>query len=321
MYYRPILKKSLDIIIKNKFLWILGFFAVFLGNGGVYDVLWRGWNFIIARTTVLSARFSMSSFEESGWFQTYNHSPWLFVSGLVLCLILCAGFIFLVISAQGGLIFAAQKLGATRKKIGLKMAWKEGMKKFWHLFTFNLLGRMLIFILLFLAGIPVFLSIGGEGKLGYVFSFVSFIIFIPLALTVSFAILYGLIHVVLKKADIRGAFHESLSLFKKFWLESLEFALILLGINLLLALVLAFLFIFLFLPFLVLGTGLFLIWGAVGLWVNIVLFILCCIAVFVLVGSVFGAFQMVAWTLFYLQLGKGDFISKITRMLGAAFRR
>lgn len=321
MYYRPILKKSFDIIIRHRFLWVLGFFAAFLGNGGVYDVLWRGWNFIVSRTTTLSARFSLTTFEGSGWQKTYEYSPWFLVLILLLLAILCAGFIFLVLSAQGGLIFAAKKLSGLRGKTNFKRTWKEGMKRFWHLLTLNLLGRLLIFVLLFLASVPVFLKIGGEGKLGYVFSLLSFLVFVPLALAVSFTVIYGLNHIMLRKAETRGAFHESLDLFKKFWLQSLEFALILLGINLLLALVLALFFVFLFLPFLILGTGLFLAFGAVGLWVNLILFILLCVAIFVFVGSIFGAFQMVAWTLFYLKISRGNVSARVVRWLRMVFKR
>ncbi len=320
MYYRPILKQALGIVIHNKFLWVLGFFAAFLNMGGVYDVLWRGWNFIITRTTMLSTRFTAFSLEESGWSLSYQSSPWLLILILVALTVLCVGFIFLAVSAQGGLVFATKKLSGLKGKVGLKAAWKEGIKKFWHLFGFNLLGRMLVFVLLFLSAVPVFLCIGGSGKLGYIFSLISFLVFVPLALVVSFTIIYGLNHIVLKRADIRDAFHESITLFKKFWLESLEFALIILGVNVLLALALAFIFIFLFLPFLILGTGLYLLFGAVGLWVNVVLFILICLAIFVVAGSIFGAFQTVVWTLFYLKISRGIMFAKIARLL-AVFKR
>lgn len=321
MYYRPILKKSFDIVIRYRFLWILGFFTAFLANGSVYDVLWHGWNSIVSKTTILSTRVSWLSFEESGWLETYQYSSWLLLLILILLAIFGAGFVFLIVSAQGGLIFAAKKLSGVRGKVNLKTAWKEGIKKFWHLLAFNLLGRILIFILLFLASIPVFLGIGGGGKLGYLFSLISFLVFIPLALMASFVVIYGLIHIMLKKADIREAFYESLFLFRKFWLQSLEFALILLGINLLLTLILALLFMFLFLPFLILGTGLFLLFGQVGPWINIVMFIVLCAVIFILAGSVFGAFQMVAWTLFYLKISRGNIVAKVVRWLERVFKK
>jgi hypothetical protein len=253
--------------------------------------------------------------------ESFQTSPWLVVLSLILLAILTVGFIFFAVSAQGGLIFAAKKLSRPIGKTDLKTAWREGMKKFWHLLIFNLLGQILIFILLFLAGLPVFLNIGGERGVGYLFSFISFLVFVPLALVVSFVMIYGLNYIVLKKADIREAFHESFSLFKNFWLQSLEFALIILGLNLLLVLAFGFIFLSLFLPFLILGSGLFLLFGVIGLWINVIILISLCFIVFVLVGSIFAAFQMVAWTLFYLKISKGKFPSKLFRILEPIFRK
>jgi len=320
MYYRPLLKKALEITIRNKFLWIFGVFAAFLGNGGVYDILWQGWKYITSSTSVAITRFSTLSFEESGWAASYSQMPWVIIGAAIIIFILGAGFIFLVVSSQGSLIFATQKLAANRK-VDFKTAWKEGVAKFVKLFSFHLFGKILIFVLLFLASVPVFLKVGGEGSLGWIFSFISFLVFVPLALMVSFSIIYGATSIMIKNVGFREAFHKSLDLFKKYWLESLEFALLLLALNVFVALALALLFIFLFLPFLALGTGFFFIFGTMGLWINITIFILLCLIIFALVGSVFGAFQVVAWTLFYLQITKGDFISKITRILGAVFKR
>ncbi len=318
MYYRPILKKSFDIVIRHKFLWALGFFAAFLGNGGVYDVLWRGWKFIVSGTTEISTRFTPLSFSASEWASSYNISPWWFFVCVFFALILAAGFVFVVIGSQGGLIFATKKI-AKRGKTDLKESFKEGVKNFWQLLSLNLFGRILIFVLLFLAAAPVFLNVGG--RFNFIFSFLFFIVFVPLALAVSFSVIYGLISVVLEKSKIREAFHKSLELFKNKWLQSLEFALILLGINLALALALAFLFIIFFLPFLILGTGFYLLFGLVGLWVNLFLFILLCVLFFILFGSIYGAFQIVAWTLFYLEITKRGVIAKVVRLLKKVIKR
>jgi len=39
--YRHILKNAWNIIMKFKYLWILGFFTAFLGNGGEYQILFK----------------------------------------------------------------------------------------------------------------------------------------------------------------------------------------------------------------------------------------------------------------------------------------
>ena len=42
--YRKVLKQALFITWRAKFLWIFGFFAALLGNGGAYEILFRSFS-------------------------------------------------------------------------------------------------------------------------------------------------------------------------------------------------------------------------------------------------------------------------------------
>ncbi len=47
--YRPIFKKAWEITKQNRFLWIFGLFAALAGNGGIYEILFKGFGRIVGK--------------------------------------------------------------------------------------------------------------------------------------------------------------------------------------------------------------------------------------------------------------------------------
>lgn len=319
--YRGIIKQALDITWKSKYLWFFGLFAALLGNGGEYEILFRALagNFnndffagfrAIAQTGV----FSMQGLRNlADLLVTQPLSVIISILVLVIFLALFAFVIWLVNVSQAALVNnTLSKID--NKKVSFREALDSGISKFWPVFGFNFISKLITIASLAVISFIVLLGNNlGSAMSIIIYTFVV-LLFIPIAMSFSFIVKYGIGYTVINDVKFAEAFQSGLNLFKKNWLISLEMAFILYFLNIVIALLFIIVVIVLATPFALLAfiasassmTGMFLFIMSFG--------IITFFAFLIVTGSLVATFQVSAWTSLFIELiGKGA-KSKLVRM-------
>jgi hypothetical protein len=327
-FYRPILKKAWEITKQNRFLWVFGLFAALAGNGGIYEILVKGFDRVAAQGEAISPMaggglygwgiFTLPRLED-----VYEKSP-LFVNFFwmiaLVVLIVLGALVCLNIASRSALINCVKKITG-RRKTNLKDGWEAGKKYFWPVLGLNVLSKAATFSLLVLITVPVmFFIVGGSGSFGWnLFLYVaSFVVFTLLALFVSFMAIYASCFAVLEGLPFVEAIRASWTLFIKNWFVSLEMSLILF-----LTVILAGLALILFSVFYLIPVSLLLLAFAylqleIGFWIIVFLAILGWFVLVGFIGAVLSTFQFSAWTLLFTEINKKRIWSKLLRFVGLA---
>ena len=322
--YRQLLKQSLKISWKNKYLWFFGVFAAFLSIGSEYQILARSlsqeqtnewltnWQLFFSNS-FFSGNFIVSLFN---FFKTNPISATVVVLIMLIILAFVCFFIWLTIVAQISLINNIEKISKNRKdgqKLEIKNDVIVAQKKFWPVFTLNLISKIVVNVLVFLVAIPwLYLSVGFSSTLLYV---VLFVILVPSAIVVSLLIKYIIAFIVLKKKKNCEAVKAGWELFRNNWIISVEMALILFGISFvatLLALVVVLIIIW---PFMILAAGVSIVLAYNFAVVIMILAAAVIITFVVIFGSWLTVYQAGVWTNLFLTLVDKGGESKLERMM------
>lgn len=318
--YRNIIKEAWQLAWQKKFLWFFGLFAVLLGNGGEYEILFQNIDAVSNKQTLI---YNLENVSKTGqlkvywdnivsYFDNYTASS---IGLILLTLIIFVVVVWLVVISQSALIDSTLRI-KSGKKASLESGFQTGKKYFKPIFVLNLVSKFLIYALLFLIGIPlVYLFIEKESwAWNIAFSIISFIILVPLSIVISFVIKYASAFVIDKGQTMGLALKNGWKLFTTNWLITIEMAFVILGINFVLGIGLFISLTVLSVPFFLLGIIFYLLGSGAGLYImGLVLIVVLVIAGF-LAGAFIATFQYVSWTILYRKLLEGKSTSKIVRM-------
>ena len=313
--YRQILNKAWLVTKKYPHLWLLGFFAAFLGNGGEYQVLIKQ-----VRQVKLQPE---TIYNLQAWLG--SASPNLDISlgrslllGLFIMVMLglAALLIWLVVSSMAGLILGSAQASRDEKN-SFSQLLREGRKNFWPVLGLQVIAKIIVYGILTLILAPLMLATFAQNNqpLNVFILTLTFLIFIPLTIVVSFVTRYASAFVVLSKQKLTLAFQNGWRLFAANWLISLEMALLLLAINLLAGLALLIVSFLLFSPFFFVGIASALqhpgtFWSIVA--VPLIIIVLLTLAL----GAALATWQTASWTLLFLRLTEGGrAYSKLVRWI------
>jgi len=320
--YRKVLKQALFITWRAKFLWIFGFFAALLGNGGAYEILFR--SFSQAREkgilAIILDTLSESGLLQSLTFQNLKESflaePFALFILLWLILIGIALFIFIVwfvVVSQGALTSSAKKI-ARGEETNFKEAALKGIKFFWPILGLDVIAQAILCLILLGMRTPLVI-VKATSVWNWILIFALFSLFAVIGIIIFFVTQYAICFVVLKGKKMLKSVREAVSLFLKNWIISLEMALILLAINILVAIGTFLLAIFSSLPLLLLGLIFYFLSFPVGIWFIICLILLIFLLFLVLLGAILATFQYSSWVLLFLRLTEEGGVSKIVRLV------
>ena len=319
--YRTILSQAIKNVWRHKYLWFFGLFAALLGNSGEMQILFYRYDnlssglFPGCRRFLETGFFSKATIINIG--RLAQEEPFSLFMVLSLFIIFAALSVFIIslsISSQAGLVNNAASI-KTDKKHSFKEGLATGMKNFWPVLGLNIILKLIIFIIFVILSLPIIASISTANFTTTSLIFViSFLIYVPLAITLAFIIKYAVAFVVIKGSRFFESIKLGWKLFIKNWLVSIEMAFILFFINFLAAVLLLLLLLVFSVPFLFI----ILLFAKFGLvfytWIIIVLAIIFYLSAIVLAGSVLSAFQIFSWTGLFIELiGKGG-VSKLTRL-------
>lgn len=281
--YREIIRKAWQITWNNKFLWFFGFFAFTLSSGAA-----GAWNTVVSN--VLRVMNQPQLFDDLSYMYSsnflgliagnlkngmsnFNTIPIVVV--ILFCLILVA-VLWLSLTSQGAVI-AGSALAEDKKKLSIEQCFTFGMSSFWRLLGLFIIAQLALYGAWLVIGLPLvsLYVIKGVASLATLFSVISFVVFVPLSMVVYFVLLYASVYTVINKTSLKESFLQGWKLFKKYWVPSLEFALILFVINVLVIFLFALLFI---IPLILIVASqavvlTFVLWSAIVMLVALILII------------------------------------------------
>ncbi len=319
--YRLILRKALKISWKNKWLWVLGFFAAVIGNGSVYEALLRGFNnisegrsvFYTFREYLESGIFGMISWAKlSALWESDASAFGLGIFTILLMMCLLAILITLGVIGQGGVVSAVINLDED-KKPSMKSSFRVGVERFWPILELNVMTKVVLLgFLLFLAYLVSLLTFTSEAAYNFVYV-LAFIVFVILGIIIYFLTIYGTAYVILRGKGSFGALKSAWRLFSKHVLLNLEMGLLLFVVNIVVA-ILFFLLNFMILSPIFVLYLLFLFSG-VKIITSILMFIMLVIFAVTIfaVGSWWSSFQLGVWAILFEELELKGGKSKVQR--------
>ena len=318
--YRSILKQALNLSWKNKYLWFFGLFASLTIAGGTIESQFITQSFGEGVTGSSFAGLE-SILNAAGIFGAiFIGIPALFsqniivilnsITIIILIVALAAAIIWLAISSQAAIVKATKKLLNSKKKIQsleFRESLSEGSKKFWPVLLLNILIRFLITIAFFISSLPLLLMIISDSYFFVILYTILFVIFVPVALSLSLIVKYAISYCILEDEPFIKALEKGYDLFKKNWLISLEVGVLLFLITLLSSFVLLVLLTIFVFPLFAAGAIFSYFW-------LIALTVLIAFIVVITFGSLLTTFQISSWTNLYLHLKANKGRAKLERL-------
>jgi hypothetical protein len=323
--YRQILKQSLKITWRNKYLWFFGLFASFLIPGLEYKILMTtsSQEEMINLLTRAQVFFNFPIFQGGlgkNIVYLFSHDPGaaiLTTIGFLILLLLLAFVIWLVISSQISLINNTEKIIKGRDdnyQTDLRVELKNTRHYFWPTLGLNFLTRIIVGMIIFLIILPL-VFINSNPILVNIFYFISFIVLVPLAVFISLTIKYAITYVILKGLTIKQSFKAALELFNKNWLISIEISLILFVLTFVITIGALIGAMIIYIPFILLTITCLQFISAFVAEIIMFLGAVTALALIAIIGSAATTYQTVVWTNLFMNLTSYQGESKLARLL------
>jgi hypothetical protein len=316
--YRDIIKQAWRVLWHYPWLWAFGLFAALVGNGSEYDLMinavyrvsnqgafWAALKEAAASDTIIQTW--------TNFLNAFSQAPVLFIWGLFLAGAVTLLIVWVLIVARASLIQAAGSI-ASGEPTNFTQAAVLGSKRFWPILLLNIITKFFTYLILIIAFLPFLISFLATPNASVSFNIlilISFLVFVPLAVIISFILRYAAIFVVLEKENWWKALERSVNLFFRNWLVSLEMAAILFIINIVVSLVI----LFLLLPD-TLTIKNELIAVIITQKINFVILIrlLLTVLLYVAVGTWYATFENTAWVMLFHRLRQGTVVAKLIRV-------
>lgn len=319
--YRNMIRQAWNTTWSNKYLWFFGLFAALVSSGGEYEILVRGLG-----TDAGGDPGGLNRIRETGIFSKQalvnlgdilKNDTSSFVIALIVGLLILALSLFLIwlaVVSQAALVNnVAGHLGG--KAGDFKGGMVAGMKKFWPVLGLNAISKAVVYLIFIIFGLPVIYTASKAGlvmaNLLYV---LLFIIFVIVVLTLSFIIKYAIGYTVIKGSKILESIKSGWNLFAKNWLVSMEMALLLFFVSLVVSFAYFLVMLVFAIPFMLLIFAFAKISTLAFMFV-ITMALIFYFATLVLVGSTLSTFQVASWTALFLQLAEKGAESKLVRVI------
>ncbi|MDO9399275.1 MAG: hypothetical protein Q7T79_01110 [bacterium] len=324
--YRNIFKQSWQTTWRNKYLWFFGVFAILLGSAGEYKILSHslmGDNQSILPAVdkiVQTGIFSKQALDNIIGMMSQNPLLFLKIMAIFLIVLVLLGFlVWLSIVSQSAIVNNSANI-IKQKGHNFQEGMRSGVKNFWQVFALNIIANIATGLILAVISLPFIFS-ESNIIIASLFYVVLFIIFIPVAVSLSLIIKYAIAFTIINKNNLFDAIKLGWKLFKDNWIVSLEMALILFFINFAVGLLILFLMFILAIPFLSLGLIFYFLSSVFGVWLAVVLAFSTALLLIIISGSILTVFQISAWTGLFIELIKNGGTAKIVRMLGNVIKK
>jgi hypothetical protein len=314
--YREVLKQAFEASWRDRRFWLLAFPTFFLSSAGVYELAWKSVESSTDKTAILSqagflgevGRTFLDTLMASGSFLNIV----LGFQAFLIVGIIAFSLLGLACIAQGGLIYA---IGARRRELPptLGDAIKIGAACFWPLFSVNTLVIVIMWMLRFLAALPLVYVLNNFSQLNWILYLVTFAIFVGFQFFVSILQVFALNAIVLQGASVVDAISRAYQMFKKHWLVSIETAAILILVAMVISIGFFGVVSVLLLPLLLLALTAITLQSATMLGFSFTIGTAFMLITMGCTLAFLTQFQYATWTYLYRRLGEGGALPKIQR--------
>ncbi|MBM2820647.1 MAG: hypothetical protein HW405_407 [Candidatus Berkelbacteria bacterium] len=236
MDYFGLLKKSFQITLKHRYLWIFGIFIVGIKGLNYFTYLFPGNN-------------NSTSTSSDVW---TNYWVWLLI---IVAIVLFISLIWWVLSIiANGAILGSVKSIQKNESNDFHTGFNFGVEKFWKVLLTTLILVGIIFFAIIITSLPIILfSIANVLPLAVIFGLIMGLLDVVLIIYLMILFPYALRLAVLDDFSPWNAYKASFNLFKKNWSEILIVYLILWAISM--GIGIGYLFIILIVGGLLFGIG------------------------------------------------------------------
>ncbi|MFA5024578.1 MAG: hypothetical protein WC523_06525 [Patescibacteria group bacterium] len=318
--YRYLLRQAWQITWRHKYLWFFGLFASLAAAGGSieYQVVAQNLNqnLIDGSYAYFNNILAISELIKNlclGLTNLFQYNFWTILNALtliLLALLVIAIFVWLAITSQAALINEVKKITNAKKKnslLDIRSGLTIGHQNFWPVLGLNILIRILVNFAFFIISLPLIFVMSSDATVLKVVYTILFVIFIPLAVSLSLMLKYAIAYKVLEKKSFIVSIENGWKLFIKNWLISLEMAIILFIINFLVGLGILLVLAILLFPLFFLGIAYQIYW-------LMVLMVLLGLIIIIFVGSGLTTFQIATWTNLFIRLKEKGGLAKLERL-------
>lgn len=308
-HYRPILLSALHHVLVKRDVWFFGIFALFLGSGSAIETVLRAKNGLENFDAPFLYRLFPFFEPIRQWTDQLSALPSVraYATAVVL-LVLVLSLLFLSVISQGAII---RETKAERKRVTMRDLARHARKRFWPIVGIDLALKAALAVCVLILLAPPMSMIP---FLSDILLIIQWLIGYGLMFVASVVAVYALVSIVNREEGFQDALKEAWGIFSTHPGASLEMALILFFLNLLLGIgVLAFLLL-LSVPY----TFLFLAGAAGGsllaTTMATTITFLVAIALLVVTGGTATAYNYTVLALFCEKLRSGRFRAKWHRI-------
>lgn len=318
--YRQVLSDAWTLTLTHRHLWVFGFFATFIGFGGVSEIMLGAYN------RIAEALPSSVALQEAPWMivpglptlrALINLSPSPLISigfFTIVSLLLFVLFAWVISVAIGALLNGISQIERGGRPT-FAQNLRAGSDTMPRVLVINLGAKLLIGLTLLITGANLLHMLIDKTAISALFFVGTYILFTLLAVVISLVSVYATNSTVVSNLPVVPAVFDAWQTAKKHWLISFEMIVILLLVNigmglgaLLLAMIVSVPLIFLFLVAAVIQSSMLM-----AVIISITLLVL--LAVLVVAASFLTTFQASAWTLLWIKLtGRQKHHPKIMRL-------
>lgn len=326
LYFETLIN-SFKLVIHNKALWFFSLFAMLLGTGQWFNYLSSDFLNVMKGDGLFVNLYKTNVFNTEFLVNFSNKAitePFSFVTVSAIFLLiafLTILLIWILVSAQGGLIYSISE-ASKNKKIDIRGGLYVGRSKFWQVFSLNFIVKFFIWSLSILIGVFNYLLIIEKySSASILISIASVFIFLFLLL-LYFVFKYSLAFIVLRGQDAIGAIKSGFKLFLNNWVLSLEVGIFLFVIDYLFVYILVYGFKLLLVPINLVGELSLTFDSSVsfGFYIIFVPVLFSVLVLFTI--SVLTAYNFTVWTTIFMKITENNNIpSVIGSTINKTFKR
>lgn len=300
-----ILKRAYEIVIKNKYLWLLGLLAggggISLYNGGSgfsgldqENIFKGGEDISVNRASDLAGKVL-------GDYTGITSD--ILMAIVIAVLIFAIIMIYLSITAKGAILSAVDEIDAD-KKVALGEAWRSGKKYFWRLFWLSVITSLIVFVpIAVVVGVSVALYLSGLKVTAVIIGVLFALVFVIGLIYLSLFYPYAERMLVLENISTTQSLKDGVAFFNKNWKEAVIMYLVMIAVNIGISFVL-----------LIVGSIIVIVLGLLGVaiyyashvlvWIYAVPVGLVLIAILLIISGIIASYNSAVYTLTYKEIKK-----------------
>ena len=315
--YRQAFVHAWQLARRQKFLWIFGLFAAFLGQLGIVEILTKmGFATSDVSSYLANVGFSRApAVAREVGVVVSGETRLLFLWLLAVLLTLGIGLAFAAVVSQGALIHAAAQSVRGKRAVDVGRAWHASVGHFWRLLAINVIKKGLIIFLAVMVSASAFSVLGAPGIGNNLFFLLTFVVASAVGLILSFLVIYAAGYVVVEEYTLIQAIGAAWKLFTGHWLVSIEVGLLIILSNIIMALATLLGFAVFFFPAVLVWFTAIVTGSQALLAAGFVLAVIFFTAYLLWLGSVFTVFTTSVWTYLFMKMHKHGIPSRIVHWL------